>query len=67
MLFKKKHFKKEIFLKQILYLSRKKNLKAKKIRGVLKKSYSKNSLPSIRVYKKVIQFFLLKYSFNLSI
>ncbi|RNA14474.1 hypothetical protein BpHYR1_043142, partial [Brachionus plicatilis] len=41
-------------LSQILYLSRKKNLSAKKIRGVLKKSYSKNSLPSIRYIKKLM-------------
>ncbi|RNA06089.1 hypothetical protein BpHYR1_034806, partial [Brachionus plicatilis] len=46
--------KREDFFKQILYLSRKKNLSAKKIRGVLKKSYSKNSLPSIRYIKKLM-------------
>ncbi|RNA40659.1 hypothetical protein BpHYR1_018709 [Brachionus plicatilis] len=46
--------KKKIFLKQILYLSRKKNLSAKKIRVVLKKSYSKNSLPSTRYIKKLM-------------
>ncbi|RNA07925.1 hypothetical protein BpHYR1_011579, partial [Brachionus plicatilis] len=42
------------FFKANSVLEKKKNLSAKKIRGVLKKSYSKNSLPSIKYIMKLM-------------
>lgn len=46
---KVKPTKKELFLKQILYLHKKRKYDAKKIKRVLNLSYAKNILPSIGV------------------
>ncbi|RMZ94799.1 hypothetical protein BpHYR1_019803, partial [Brachionus plicatilis] len=51
---KVKPTKKELFLKQILYLHKKRKYDAKKIKRVLNLSYAKNILPSIGYIQKLI-------------